>query len=396
MEKMFEYLKTVKRGQTYFLIFCFLSLGISISITDSSSINKAIYELEAFQKYNSNYNYGNSHSLFSTVYTQTTYDKLSLFSETFRKIIDKYKNFSFDQMNFFFNPGISPDYPRMFASRDKTLPQIIENIKSLDDNLIHFYFPKKSDFEKKLDSLLERFDSNSSKYISFNKREFNYQSLNVKLFCTVFQSYDKERDRRNDRIDREIIIDAESLKIKYSLLDLLYKNNLVNEFVVRQDDGNYKIFPNLLKFWQNVKDVNPANGIERLKELRANVPLQHSITVFGFAMNLGPMKYFGQIIISLLFLYYYLHLSYIEKRKPNKENLEYFPWISIYKGRLPIFITWTITFILPSFSIIAIFFGFYTDNKLDNIYSLAISIINIFVVIWLGILINRILVKLRN
>ena len=153
---------------------------------------------------------------------------------------------------------------------------------------------------------------------------------------------------------------------------------------------------NLHNFWENVKDVTPQDAIERLKEIRGNVPLQHTITVFGFATNLSPMKYFGQIIITLLFLYYYLHLSYIEKRKPNNETLDYFPWISIYKGKLPIYITWIITFILPTTSIVIIFCGFYTDNGFDNLKSLVISIITIVLVLWLGTLTNRILVKLRH
>ena len=114
------------------------------------------------------------------------------------------------------------------------------------------------------------------------------------------------------------------------------------------------------------KGVKPGINRNEVYEIRASIPSQHTITVFGFGINLGPMKYIGQIVVALLFLYYYLHLSYVEMKKPVKEVIAYFPWISLYKGKLPIRIT------------------------------LIISIITISSVIWMGVLTNKILVNLRN
>ena len=138
------------------------------------------------------------------------------------------------------------------------------------------------------------------------------------------------------------------------------------------------------------------NVVDRLKEIRSTIPTQHTMTILGFSMNLGPMKYIGPVIITLLFLYYFLHLSYVEKKKPNIQIIEYFPWIAIYKGKLPVSISWFITFILPSLSVVFIFFGFYTQNFQNNLVSFFISIISISILIWMAIFTNKILTSLRN
>ncbi len=396
MDKMYEYFKAVKRSHSYLLLSCFLSIAISLSITDTSNINKAINEVEAFQDFSTNQINTNPLNLLDIVLTQDDKNILKSVSNKFHHVINKYKNFNFGISSDYNIPGVNPVYRFNKEYNNKSLTEILLFIEILDDKEIVFLYPDLNDFEIELKSFLENLDQEKPKYIEFKIFNYNYQLKKIEFPASVFHNYDKEKDIKTNEKENKIYVKLKSKTLNYSWLDLLFKHNIMNEFVKKDSDDDYTIFPYLKLYWQNIKDVNPSSSIERLKEIRASIPSQYTITLFGFGIDLSPMKYIGQIVIVLLFLYYYLHLSYVEMKKPDKQTIEYFPWISIYKGKLPIYVTWFFTFILPSLSVTFIFLGFYSDNFSDNSYSLIISIIAIVFLIWMGVLTNKILINLRN
>lgn len=395
MDRIYEYFKVVKKSHSYFLLSCFLSIVISISITDSSNVNKAINEVDAFIKFSKHQNESYL-ELVNSVLNEKDKIILKAISDSFYRINRNYKNFNYGWNSNYMYPGLFPSYMSNKHYNIQSFQQNLAFLESLGKDEIIFVYPEINDFEKKLNSFLENLEQDSPKYIYFKTLQYNYESNNLTIPMSVSYKYDREKDIKSETKEESLIVKIESRNLKNTWLDVLLKNNLINEFVKIENKGEYNIFPYLKLFWQNIKDIKPTNAIEGLMEIRSNIPPRHTISILGFGVDLSPMKYYGQIVIVLLFLHFYLHLSHVEKKRPNKDIIEYFPWISLYESKIAIKITWTITFILPSVSIVSIFLGFYTDNSSNNWSSLIISIITIGFVIWIGILINRILVKLRD
>ena len=394
MNKMYEYFQSVKRSYTYFLATCFLAIGISFSITDTSVINKAITELEAFHNFNF-YNEESVKELIKPYYTPKIKELSKSLSLKFRSLLDKYNSFNYGIGSTYNTPGFYPEYKLDQNYQKITINQFLSNFARLNDQNIVLLLPDEVDFEYKIDSLLKSINNENPKYIEFKNLDYDYLKQKVKFFISIF-SYDREKDIKSNEKEKIIVIKIKYDKIQYTWLDILYENHKVNEFVKLESNGEYKIFPNLQLTRENIKDVNYNDAILRLKELRANLPAQQTISIFGISINLGPMKYLGPFIITFLFLYFFLHLSNLAKRKPDSSIREYFPWIAIYKGKLEICITYFMIFILPTGSIIAILYGFLTDDSCSNLISMIISIITAFIVIWLGIVVNRILIHLRE
>ena len=394
--KMHEFLKTVKRAYTYYLIFCSLAIGISISIKDSGTINKAINELLSFNNFNLKLSNEIISDTLQSVREQSIKSKKSLISDKFHQIMEKYKDYNYGYSADFSQTYASPEYPFEEGYEKNTLSELAATLIKLNDKKIKFYLPEVNDFNKKLNSVLLSLTDQNKKYISYKNLQYDPDINLFNFHLSIFHDYDWDKDIKLDKEDKIIQIKAELIECNYSWLDLLVSIGQVNKFIEKLDNNNFVVYPFMRNYWQNVKDANPNNAFERLIEIRRNTPIKHTITLLGIEINLNPMKYIGQIIIVFLFLYYYLHLSYFTHRRPNKETLEYFPWIAIYNGNLPKIITFCFTFILPSASIIVITSGFWTDDKLSNLYSLLISIIALIIVTFLGILIHKLLGELRK
>ena len=394
MDKMYEYLKTVKRSHSYLLFSCVIFIGIGLSIQDSSNINKAINEVTGYNTFSSSRFFYNP-SLLDKILLDSDKELIKTYTPKFREIRKQYKNLGYGINASLFDPGVNPSYESI-NSEYKSLDEILTNIESLQKEDIFLLYPNIIDFDNKMNTFLEELNQGYPKYIDFQSTDYDIKNQNFIIRTLVYYKFDKKMGTKEEERDKVIKVDFNSKNLNNSWLDLLYKNGLVNEFVSKNSDEDYNIFEFSKLYWRSIKDVNPSNAIVRLKEIRATIPTQHSMTLFGFSIDLGPMKFIGPVIITLLFLNFYLHLSYLNKRKPNQEIIEYFPWISIYTDRISITVSWIIIFILPSLSVITIFLGFMAEDVWYNFISLGISLLAMAFVIWMAVLSNKVFTSIRK
>ena len=393
---MFDFLKTVKKTYAYFLIFCFIAIWISFSIMDRGNIDKAINELSALNSSDLTLNNKKIIDTLNTVYEKTVRTKISSLSEKLDRIRKKYDKYNYGISLNLYEIYTSPKYSINKDYKSKTLRELSNTLIKLNDEKIWFFFPEINDFDNILNVFFSSLEDDNNKYISFNQLTYNSNKRIYNFYLSIYHNYDWEKDLKTDEEKRILHIIADSIQCEHSWLNLLFEINQISEFVEKDDSHEFTVFPSLRSFWQNVQYATPSNALSGLKEDRLNTPVQQTITLFGIKIDLSPMKFLGQIILVLLFLYFYLHLSHFELRNPDKKTIDYFPWVAIYNGSIPNIITFFTIFILPSFSIVIIAIGFWTDDVFYNCISMIFSFVAIAIALYLGKLINNTLIRLRK
>ncbi len=203
----------------------------------------------------------------------------------------------------------------------------------------------------------------------------------------------KERDKEDHT---KITLVAKAAKIKnpkhenpFKLLESRFKSNGLIE--VRY--GEKILFPKLKELWAEVKDMSIDDALSDLEQKSKRRNQKPKASAFGFEIQGEWVSFGGPLIISILCLYLFIHISHLSAIPSSEfEDIIYYPWVGLYIQPLARIFTIVSIAILPSFSILIVCFTFWI---VDSFVSWGSTLLGCGALI-LGLLNIRLLADIRS